>query len=90
MRNKENGATKTVLVTGSSRGLGAIIAKQLAQRVIVSSWNYFFKWRKSNASCGRIGDDRAIAIKADVRDKQQVESMILEAAQQFGPHRSSC
>lgn len=76
---------KTVLVTGSSRGLGAIIAKQFGAkgyRVIV---NYFRNEEKAMQVVEEIGDDRAIAIKADVRDKQQVESMILEAVQQFGP-----
>lgn len=76
---------KTVLVTGSSRGLGAIIAKQFGAkgyRVIV---NYFRNEEKAMQVVEEIGDDRAIAIKADVRDKQQVEAMILEAVQQFGP-----
>lgn len=76
---------KTVLVTGSSRGLGAIIAKQFGEkgyRVIV---NYFRNEEKAMQVVEEIGKDRAIAIKADVRDKQQVEAMILEAIKQFGP-----
>lgn len=76
---------RTVLVTGASRGLGAVIAKQFGAkgyRVVV---NYFRSEKKALQVVEEIGSDRAIAIKADVRDKQQVEAMIQKAVKQFGP-----
>ncbi|MFD1318508.1 SDR family NAD(P)-dependent oxidoreductase [Loigolactobacillus zhaoyuanensis] len=66
----------TVLVTGASRGLGATIAKKfgtLGYAVIV---NYFKSEVKGLAVVDAIGNRHAIAIQADVCDKQQVTSMI--------------
>lgn len=75
----------TVLVTGSSRGLGAVIAKQFGEkgyRVIV---NYFKSEQQALQVVEEIGKDQAVAIRADVRDKQQVEAMVKKAVEQFGP-----
>lgn len=75
---------RVVLVTGASRGLGREIAKKFGQagyRVIV---NYFKSEEKANEVVADIGRDKAIAIKADVRDKEQVEAMVEEAISHFG------
>lgn len=74
---------RVVLVTGASRGLGREIAKKFGQagyRVIV---NYFKSEEKANEVVADIGRDKAIAIKADVRDKEQVEAMGEEAISHF-------
>lgn len=84
-RSKTMKKQGTVLVTGSSRGLGAVIAKQFGEkgyRVIV---NYFKNEQKALQVVEEIGKDKAVAIKADVRDKQQVEAMVEKAMEQFGP-----
>lgn len=76
--------TKTVLITGGSRGLGAETAKQFAQigyNVVV---NYFQHPDLANKVVADIGADHAIAIKADVRDRAAVDQMTKEAVDRFG------
>ncbi|QZN94032.1 SDR family NAD(P)-dependent oxidoreductase (plasmid) [Limosilactobacillus panis] len=75
--------TKTVLITGGSRGLGAETAKQFAQigyNVVV---NYFQHPDLANKVVADIGADHAIAIKADVRDRAAVDQMTKEAVDHF-------
>lgn len=75
----------TVLVTGGSRGLGAVIAKQFGEKGYQVIVNYFKSEQKAFQVADGIGKDHAVAIKADVRDKQQVEMMVEKAVKQFGP-----
>lgn len=73
-----------VLVTGSSRGLGAAIAKAFGRegaRVIV---NYFQNEEKAQQVVDSIGKDRAIAIKADVRNQSEIENLFKLAKKHFG------
>lgn len=76
---------KTVLVTGSSRGLGAVIAKQFGEKGYKVVVNYFKSEEKALKVVEEIGEGNAIAIQADVRNKQQVEAMVKKATEQFGP-----
>ncbi|MEC6748908.1 3-oxoacyl-ACP reductase [Marinilactibacillus sp. XAAS-LB27] len=76
---------KTVLVTGSSRGLGAVIAKQFGEKGYKVVVNYFKSKEKALKVVEEIGEGNAIAIQADVRNKQQVEAMVKKATEQFGP-----
>ncbi|MFC6465065.1 3-oxoacyl-ACP reductase [Marinilactibacillus sp. GCM10026970] len=75
---------KTVLVTGSSRGLGAMIAKQFGEKGYKVVVNYFKNKEKALKVIEEIGKDNAIAIQADVRDEQQVEAMVKKATEHFG------
>lgn len=66
-----------------AEGLGAVIAKQFGAKGYRIVVNYFKSEEKALQIVAEIGSERAIAIKADVRDKQQVEAMIQKAVKQF-------
>ncbi|MDN6746094.1 MAG: 3-oxoacyl-ACP reductase [Brevibacterium sp.] len=72
-----------VLVTGGARGLGAAITRAfLAQgtRVVIN-------YRSSQDAAEDLATDypeQAVAIRADVRDRRQVNALVTEAAERFG------
>lgn len=75
---------QTVLVTGAGRGVGAHVAAAFARqgaRVVVN-------YRRSDAAAAalayRIGNDRAVAIGADVTDPDQVHDMFDRTKEHFG------
>ena len=78
---------RVALVTGASRGLGSAISKTLAAqgaRVVV---NYA---RSQEAAAGvveaiREGGGEAVAVQADVLDGGQVERLVEETEDHFGP-----
>ena len=67
---------KTVLVTGASRGIGAEIAREFANAGYDVVVNYLNNIEKAESLAKEIG---GVAVKADVSDFAQVESMIKEA-----------
>jgi 3-oxoacyl-[acyl-carrier protein] reductase len=74
---------QVVLVTGGSRGLGAEVVKAFASegaRVVI---NYFQSEEKAKQLAELIGD-AALAVQADVRDFEQVQSMFRQAKEHFG------
>ncbi|MFW8053760.1 3-oxoacyl-ACP reductase [Vagococcus fluvialis] len=76
--------SKTVLVTGSSRGLGAVIARTLVEkgyRVII---NYYNSQQLAEELVAELGSENAVAIKADVRNSEEVKQMIQEGTEKFG------
>ncbi len=78
---------RTVLVTGASRGIGAATAKLLAANGASVAVNYF---QSESAAIAVVEDimkagGRALAIKADVRDEEQVLSMVAEVEKTLGP-----
>ncbi len=78
---------KVAIVTGSSRGIGAATAKLLAEngaRVVV---NYFENKDRGEQVLKKIQSNggKAILVHADVRNKEQVEAMVREAEEKFGP-----
>src|SRR5215207_1519841 len=78
---------KVALVTGSSRGLGAAIAKTLAAcgaRVAVNYFGSLDLAQKVVADIRRSGGD-AEAFKADVRDETEVARMVNDVQSRFGP-----
>lgn len=76
--------TRTVLVTGGSRGLGAVIVKTLAKQGFQVVVNYHQSKDAAKELVSEIGDDHAIAIQADVTIRKEVEHLIKTATDYFG------
>lgn len=77
---------RVALVTGSSHGIGAAIAHALAAHGAAVCINYYRSKEKGEGVARAINDGggRAIALHADVRDKEQVEAMVEGAAKELG------
>lgn len=75
---------RTVLVTGSSRGLGAAIVKTLAQQGFKVVINYYKSEGAAKELVSQIGKEHAIAICADVTNRTEVDAMIQKATEYFG------
>lgn len=78
---------KTALVTGASRGIGAAIARLLAQHGAAVSVNYVNNREAGEAVVQNITalGGKALLVQADVTDRNQSEHMILEVEQALGP-----
>jgi 3-oxoacyl-[acyl-carrier protein] reductase len=78
---------RTALVTGAARGIGRAVCDLLAQRGARVALNY----RSSEAAALdavqaiRQQGGQAMAIAADVSDRDQVHAMVAHVVQQFGP-----
>lgn len=76
--------SKVILVTGSSKGLGATIVKTLVeqgQQVII---NYCHSEQAAQDLVAELGSDNAIAIQADVTQREAVDKMIAQGTKHFG------
>ncbi|WP_174733608.1 3-oxoacyl-ACP reductase [Mesobacillus harenae] len=76
-------ADQVVLVTGGSRGLGSETVKAFARegaKVVIN----FFNSEEKAMNLQRLIGDNALAIKADVRDSEQVLQMFSKAKHHFG------
>lgn len=75
---------KNVIVTGSSRGLGATIVKTLAQH----GHNVVINYHKSETAAQKlvdeIGTEQAFALQADVTQRNEIDRLVDEATQYFG------
>ncbi len=78
---------RVVVVTGASRGIGAATARLLARHGAAVGVNYFQSEEKARKVVADIQAEggRAVALKADVRDRAQVDAMAREAAKALGP-----
>ncbi|KRG66131.1 3-ketoacyl-ACP reductase [Stenotrophomonas humi] len=72
-----------VLITGAGRGLGAALARAFVREGASVIVNFCSSRDAANALASELGS-RALALQADVRDRQQVDAMIATAEAHFG------
>jgi 3-oxoacyl-[acyl-carrier protein] reductase len=79
-------SSRTALITGASRGLGAAIALELAATGANAAINYFNSGSAAEQLCQRIrhAGGHAHAFKADVRNEAEIVRMVHEAREVFG------
>ncbi|WP_099363311.1 3-oxoacyl-ACP reductase [Fredinandcohnia onubensis] len=73
---------QVILVTGGARGLGKELVKAFANEGAKVVINYFQSEAKALALQDEIGEN-AIAIQADVRNREQVQNLFVEAKNYF-------
>ena len=75
---------KTVLITGGSRGIGAACVEAFAAAGCRVVFSYLHSQEQAAALCAR-WQGRALAVQADVADRDQVTALFRQAEQAFGP-----
>lgn len=75
---------KTVLITGGSRGIGAACVEAFAAAGCRVVFSYLHSQEQAAALCAR-WEGRALAVQADVADRNQVAALFRQAEQAFGP-----
>src|SRR2546428_939620 len=79
-------AGKVAIVTGASKGIGAGIAKQLAAEGAAVVVNYASSKESADRVVAEIerGGGKAVAVKANMAQKAEIERLFSEAKQAFG------
>jgi 3-oxoacyl-[acyl-carrier protein] reductase len=75
---------KTALITGASRGIGRETAIRFGEAGANVAVNYFSSESDAHDVVTRIGADRALPVRADVADPEQVQRMVDETVARFG------
>src|SRR5699024_11565687 len=75
---------KKGIVTGSSGGLGAVIAKTLEKKGHNVVVNYFKSKEAAEKLVAEIGEEKAIAIQANVTNRTEVDALMKQATEHFG------
>lgn len=77
---------RVVLITGASRGIGAATAKLLAEHGAAVGVNYYSSESAAQEVVDAIASEggKAIAVKADVREMPEIESMVQQVTEAFG------
>ncbi|MDR5828303.1 SDR family oxidoreductase [Caballeronia sp. LP006] len=80
-------ANKVAIVTGASRGIGAQIARRLAQESFAVAVNYASSAKEADALVAELeaAGSRALAVKADVASADDVRRMFDAVEAQLGP-----
>ena len=78
---------QVALVTGASRGIGRAIAAELAREGRAVCINYLERREAAEALAGQLQAEgfQAMAIQADVADRQAVETMVRTVEKTWGP-----
>ena len=77
---------KTVLITGASGGIGSAMAETFAKNGYAVALHYFTNKEKAEIQAQTLCENgyQAIAVQADVADKQQVANMVQTVTAQTG------
>lgn len=75
---------KRVLVTGGASGLGAALVRTLGAEGARVAINYRSRADEARQLVDDLGSERAVAIKADLSDRKQVETLFDESVQALG------
>lgn len=78
--------TRVVIITGASRGIGAVIARQLASEGFAVAINYASSAREASALVVELrqAGHKAMAVQADVANAADVARLFTETEQQLG------
>ena len=78
---------KVALVTGGSRGIGRAVAELLSQEGASVAVNYRARAEEAAAVVAAIRDQgrKAVAVKADVASRPEVDAMVEQACSALGP-----
>ena len=78
---------KSALITGSSRGIGRAVARELAHQGWAVGINYLTRRDKAQELVEELTGEgcQAAAFQADVADGAAVEEMVRQLTQTFGP-----
>jgi 3-oxoacyl-[acyl-carrier protein] reductase len=83
-----NISDQLVLVTGASRGLGAALARAFVREGASVIINYCNSQAAAEKLAAELGQ-RALALRADIRERPQVDAMVAAAGAHFGKPVSS-
>jgi NAD(P)-dependent dehydrogenase (short-subunit alcohol dehydrogenase family) len=75
---------RTVLITGSARGIGAAIAKEFAQAGDQIAIHYVSSKSDAEAVCASLPGEGHITAQAELRDPEAIRAMVEEVAKKFG------